>query len=76
MIKAGDVVGVNLNDYVRVKLTDYGEAHLKMVRYSKKPNADGIYQFMLWDLMYIFGPKMILGGPAVFEGGKITIIGS
>lgn len=65
----------NLNDTIRVKLTDYGKfiytAHLerineyygkRVIRYTKpKVDADGYSTFQLWDFANIFGDCLYMG---------------
>ena len=72
-------MNINLNRYVKVKLTDYG---LGIHKYTKlydpqtyRPpiiDEQGYTKFQLWDLMNIFGDVMYLGNPNVpFEGNEI-----
>ena len=72
---------LNVNDTVRVKLTDYGLAHLRREHdeLNKLFNGlmgdyvppvqdeDGYCDFQLWDLMYKMGPLLRMGGSAPFE---------
>ena len=71
---------LNVNDTVRVKLTDHGRAfHAKdyanfqltagttMPYTPPKEDAEGWSQWKLWQLMYSFGPHMCLGGALYFE---------
>jgi len=51
---------VNVNDIVRVRLTDAGAIHLRkhcaLYRCSPpEPESDGRYRFQLYGLMQIFG---------------------
>ncbi len=71
---------INLNDSVRVKLTDHGRAvHAKdhadcwgsagVIRPYTPPkeDADGWSKWTLWVLMQTFGPHTYLGGRPCFE---------
>ena len=64
----------NINDYVKVKLTDYGrEIHkekyvnlFQSVSYTYKytpsiEDSEGYSIWQLWDLMNIFGPYLSMG---------------
>lgn len=78
-------MNINLNEYVKVKLTDYGlavhydswyykEIHIRARFPYKLPRVDeqGYSKFQLWDLMSIFGSVMYLGNPNVpFEDNEI-----
>jgi hypothetical protein len=68
----------NINDYVRVKLTDHGRKILddqhtefKKVMPSAepihKPDEDGWCKFQLWELMSIFGQHLYNGCQIPFE---------
>jgi len=79
-------MNINLNEYVKVKLTDYGEqihygnyiakgVSFCMKHKYRPPLIDeqGYSKFQLWDLMNIFGSVMYLGNPNVpFEGNEIV----
>ena len=73
-------MNINLNEYVKVKLTDYGlKVHrthylVKSAPVYRPPRVDeqGYSKFQLWDLMNIFGSVMYLGNPNVpFENNEI-----
>lgn len=62
------VVKINLNDKVRVKLTDHGRAVCqKHWGEPPKEDADGWSTWQLWVLMQEFGQHMYLGCPSPFE---------
>ena len=73
----------NINDIVKVKLTDYGEkvlsAYFKAYEKYLPNNCDAIYEtdaagyktFQLWDLMNIFGEHIFPGAPICFENNEI-----
>ncbi len=72
-------MNINLNEYVKVKLTKYGELMYDNYMSSKKYpislrfDEQGYSKFQLWDLMNIFGSVMYLGNPNVpFEGNEIV----
>jgi hypothetical protein len=73
-------VDFNVNETVRVKLTERGlqtlrERHDEIARQypafgSFKPpktDADGWSEFQLWSLMRSLGPHILMGGPTLFE---------
>lgn len=61
----GLIMKININDTVRVKLTDTGRAMLveQDMRAYKLPEADGYTEFHLWELMQVFGSAMFHGNP-------------
>lgn len=73
--------GFNLNNYVWVKVTDFGwetyDAHwLPFAKYLKGRHArdksvNGWNKFPLWDLMGTFGSAHSLGIRPCFEGNDI-----
>jgi hypothetical protein len=46
---------INLNDEVKVKLTNYGRDLLAKKRLTRQPDEAGYTKFQLWELMNIFG---------------------
>lgn len=69
---------MNINDFVKVKLTEYGKDILrekhenlrkrlpKMWEYSGPiVDEEGYTKFQMWDLMKTFGPYMQLGNPQI-----------
>lgn len=71
---------ININDYVKVKLTDRGREILKTQHEdlrkqcpflseepSYKTDEDGWSQFQMWDLMVKFGPYIFMGCDLPFE---------
>ena len=77
---------VNINEYVKVKLTEEGFAILhqqhkdfwESVGKSGRPyiepkvDAEGYSEFQFWNLMSEFGSHMRLGRLSPFEGGMIV----
>lgn len=71
----------NVNNYVRIKLTDYGkeilrkrfdEMHEKFPKAFKKfrtpkEDADGWSKWQMWDLMNTFGDYVSLGMEVPFD---------
>lgn len=71
----------NMNDIVRVKLTDYGRRlhrlqfehlfsnyqHLKHAYHNPPEDANGWSKWQLWNLMSTFGKHIYMGGENVFE---------
>ncbi len=71
----------NMNDTVRVKLTDHGRRlHRKQfddlrnkypaiseMDYSLDETESGWSEWLLWDLMHTFGSEVCMGLPNVFE---------
>lgn len=75
-------IPINLNDRVRVKVTEAGHQHRATSRrefyasigkekeagpYLAEVDADGTTQFSLWSLMNHFGSEIGLGRPNMFE---------
>lgn len=77
----------NINDEIKVKLTDKGRAvyesywtavlassnGLKPPSLDKWTDEDGWISFQLWDAMTIFGPYCHNGGPNLFVNNTILI---
>ena len=69
----------NVNDIVRVKLTNHGKDILREfcrapngeVLGLKLPKASGIYEFQIHELMRIFGQHQYNGAETVFEKNQI-----
>lgn len=69
---------INLNDSVRVVLTDKGlallNAHYKKYEYSEETQkTEKDRKFQLWELMHIFGPNCFIGSPPFFEKHLIYV---
>lgn len=81
---------ININEIVRVKLTDKGIQTLK-TKYEKLNKAsnglidcnawetmyidnDGYYKAPIWQLMQDFGRQMYMGNVPVFEHGTIEVL--
>lgn len=77
---------ININDKVRVRLTEYGrqclaENYAKLSMDSgaplsmpnKKPDADGWTEWQLWHLMQEFGQHIAMGLPVPFEANEMQI---
>lgn len=66
---------INLNDHVKVKLTDFGRGVLKdlyvtklgIVDYEIKEDEEGYYHTQVHLLMNIFGEHLHQGGKLPFE---------
>lgn len=70
----------NINDNVKVKLTELGR--LVYLNYQRQfvsnaelpePDENGYHEFQMWVLMSIFGQSMYNGGAIPFEGVHILI---
>lgn len=61
----------NLNDYIKVKLTDKGKQIYKDYYDNDPPTLDvddeEYVKFQMWDFMKIFGEHMHMGGPMICE---------
>jgi len=64
----------NINDYVKVKLTDYGREKYRefwnkfgLKALKLKEDENGYTSFQMWDLMQVFGSHMRLGGRNCFD---------
>lgn len=80
----------NINDMIKVKLTEYGESiltnydhnNLSQVEYLNLPSdysphpadTDGYYEFTLWEFMSIFGAHFCNGGPQLVENNEIIFL--
>lgn len=80
----------NINDRIKVKLTEHGKSILNNydnynlseveylnlpVSYSPHPaDADGYYEFTLWEFMSIFGAHFYNGGPQLLEDNEIIFL--
>lgn len=57
-----DAMKINLNDYVKVKLTEEGLARYKASMYHSFKDLDGdILKIQFWQLMNIYGQCMYNG---------------
>lgn len=74
----------NINNYVRVRLTDAGRAHhrkeweellagTKLTYTPPVEDAGGWSRWQLWNLMQVFGPMIGMGMPSPF-GTVIDIL--
>jgi hypothetical protein len=64
----------NLNDDVKVKLTDHGRDLLaKKRRLTQQPDEAGYTKFQLWELMNIFGEHLYNGCSIPFEFNRILL---
>jgi hypothetical protein len=64
----------NLNDDVKVKLTDHGRDLLaKKRRLTRQPDEAGYTKFQLWELMNIFGEHFYNGCSIPFEFNRILL---
>ncbi len=74
----------NINDDVRVKLTEYGEqvldkhlneAYGKEARIIRPYRQDGEYfRFQMWDFMATFGQSIYMGGKQIFVDNELEIV--
>lgn len=80
----------NINDMIKVKLTEQGKSilhnyddnNLSQVEYLNLPvsyaphpaDADGYYEFTLWEFMSIFGSSFYNGGPQLVEDNEIIFL--
>jgi hypothetical protein len=64
---------INLNDDVKVKLTDSGRDVLAMQQLRRQQDADGYIKFQLWELMNIFGVHVYNGCSIPFEFNRILL---
>lgn len=80
---------VNINDKIKVKLTEYGRSILEkdvtdtlsrlkgfnISEYSPyRTDAEGYTEFQLWNFMHIFGPYFWDGCPHIIEHDEIIFI--
>ena len=80
----------NINDRIKVKLTEYGKSILYNHDYSNlsqmkslnlpldyfphTADTDGYYEFTLWEFMSMFGAHFINGGPQIIENNEIIFL--
>jgi len=73
------IVKININDYVKIKLTSYGETvlknhmnelNLKIPKYLK-PNKEGYITLQIWEVMSIFGKETYMGNEQTIEHNEI-----
>ena len=57
----------NVNNYVRVKLTEVGKNILEAEEIKYLPDEEGFVRFQMWELMQIFGNHMWNGCDIPFE---------
>jgi len=55
---APEYVAFNLNDAIKVKLTDEGVKVLKGTLYTSVKDKDGYYEFQGWVFIKLFGPHV------------------
>lgn len=81
-----DEIKINLNDFIKVKLTETGKEIFihrfddinKNLRYEAYKNIpleedeNGYTEFQLWDFMQIYGPYMYFAGPTVIDPFEIV----
>lgn len=74
-------IDFNINDYVMVRLTDYGRAlhrerfdelkaafpRMTLEYQPKEEDEDGWSKWQAWDLIQSFGPNINMGGNLPFE---------
>lgn len=61
---------ININDRVRIKLTDKGRAQLNTVfgqNFTDSNVKDGTIQLQLWEVMAVFGEKTCMGLQLCFD---------
>lgn len=71
-------MSINLNDFVRIELTEYGyemyKAFCESNSYLLKPYTNGIFHFMLYEIITIFGEEMYLHNyEKFFKNNEIVI---
>lgn len=60
-------ITLNVNEVVKVKLTDHGRAILLKEKYPKHEDSLGYSEWQLWELMSIFGEHLYNGCELTFE---------
>lgn len=85
-MNTNDQVRVKLTDYGKAILHAYDSITIAMVATTariyirkevsdkRKPDADGAYGFVFWELMEIFGPHTSRAAPQIFEKNEIEIV--
>ena len=67
------VVKINVNDIIKVKLTEKGERILERMglEYLHEPDEDGWSSWQIWVLMETFGNHVGMSSQVPFETGMI-----
>lgn len=61
------ITNFNINDYVQVKLTEYGRTICRKWSITPVEDADGWVSFQMHIMMNVFGPYISLGLDLPFE---------
>lgn len=81
-----ELIRVNLNDKIMVKLTDLGKeiyyhqfddainAGAKIKPHFPKEDANGYTQFQLWDFIHLYGQHIGMARPNVIEPIDIVLV--
>ncbi len=65
---------INLNDYVKVKLTEHGVKLYEINRLKLPELENSILKIQLWELMQLYGVYMYNGNPNLpFESMEVEI---
>lgn len=67
---------ININEMVRVKLTEDGVNFIKRNKYDRHLLMPGSTEITveLWRLMRLFGDAIYMTGPQFFEKNNITLL--
>ena len=55
-----NVINFNLNDKIKIKLTQAGQKYLKQKKYKLTPDKEGYLVMSLWEFSGIFGDALQL----------------
>ena len=55
-----NVINFNLNDKIKIKLTQAGQKYLKQKKYKLTPDEEGYLVMSLWEFSGIFGDALQL----------------
>lgn len=65
---------INLNDYVKVKLTEHGKNIYECSLYNTEKIEGDVLKIQIWQLMFTFGGAMFMGNVAPpFESMDVEI---
>ncbi len=57
----------NINNRVRIKMTDYGRSIARSYAEPFREDAEGWSDWELWNVMHVFGANLSMGGALPFE---------
>ena len=74
------IIKLNINDIIKVKLTEYGEKVLdkkydeNQKRHVCQFDKDGYFSTQIWVMCAIFGEEFAMYAPQLFESNEILVV--